>query len=1059
MSKRIGVLLTTSVLLVSLPARAETAKRILDATGVTGGLVVHVGCGEGTLTAALRANGRLKVHGLDRDAGNVVSARKHIDKAGLAGAVWVDRLAGAHLPYAENMVNLLVSEDLDKVTMAEVMRVLVPNGVAYIRSEGKWTRTVKPWPEDIDEWTHWLHGADGNAVAADRQAGPPRRMKWIAGPLWSRSHDSAPSVTAMVSARGRLFTVVDEAPASMDGSAPDKWALVARDAFNGLPLWRIGIPQWGWKSWATKFTVRFTIPTHMPRRLVAVGDRVYTTLAFNAPLTELDAATGKVLRTFAGTQNTDEILCDDGLLIVAINKGAQKPGPKAGPAPPPVRKWVAAIDARTGRMRWKTGDYVGLRSKTGSMERISHLSMAAGGGRIFFVDGERIVSLNQADGSEAWRVARPKVPEHKMRYNIRFTDMCSLVYSDGAVLLAQLDPGPKRVGWREVKGRVHSFSARTGKEMWSRECSSWGWGHPADVFVRGGLVWVTGYKDDLLLGLDPATGQVKRKVSTFKAFDNGHHHRCYRNKATERFVVTGYRGIELIDWDSGRTDRNHWTRGTCRLGPMPCNGLLYATPHPCECYITSKLNGVLALAPETTSKVEGQRSKVPALVKGPAYGAKTGTGTSAALRSQSPFSDWPAYRHDSRRSGSTASKISTPLKVLWQVDLGGVLTSPVAADGRVIVARKAARQVVCLDAAKGTEQWRFTAGGSLDTPPTIARGRVVFGCTDGWVYCLRAADGAMAWRFRAAPAERLVGAFGSLESPWPVHGSVVVVGNRVYCTAGRSSFLDGGIRAYALNIATGEVIARETHRSRHDMDVGTGTKTVLDTGVLSDVLVAHADTVYLRQRPLFRKGLTATVPMHLHSTSGLLDDSWFHRTRWFLRGVSLAEHLVYNDTHVYGVRARQKTGGYGLHFAPGTTGFEVFAAKLPAATPVKLQPVPTATRKGADAGKRKKTPAGRRPKKPADLWRIKAPVRINAMALAGQTLVAAGTPDVISPTDPWAAYEGRKGGKLLIISAASGKIRARTALPSPPVLDGLAVAGGRLIVSTMDGKVMCFGPE
>ena len=380
-----------------------------------------------------------------------------------------------------------------------------------------------------------------------------------------------------------------------------------------------------------------------------------------------------------------------------------------------------------------------------------------------------------------------------------------------------------------------------------------------------------------------------------------------------------------------------------------------------------------------------------------------------------------------------------------------------AAGGRVIVARTVARQVVCLAADNGAEQWRFTAGGGLDTPPTIARGRVVFGCADGWVYCLRAADGVLAWRFRAAPAERLVGAFGSLESPWPVHGSVLVAGDRVYCTAGRSSFLDGGIHAYALNLATGKVIAHETIASDHDMSVGTGTKPVVDTGVLSDLLVAHGDTVYLRQRPLFGKGLTAAVPVHLHSTSGLLDDSWFHRTRWFLGGAPLAEYLVYNDTHVYGVRARKTIGGYGLHFAPGGKGFDLFAAKRSAPTDPKLGPLPAATRKGkADTPSKKKRPARPKIKKPADIWSVKVPVRINAMVLAGGTLIAAGTPDVIYPTDPWAAYEGRKGGRLLIVSAGTGTIQAKMDLAAPPVLDGLAVAGGRLYLATVNGKVLCM---
>jgi len=84
------------------------------------------------------------------------------------------------------------------------------------------------------------------------------------------------------------------------------------------------------------------------------------------------------------------------------------------------------------------------------------------------------------------------------------------------------------------------------------------------------------------------------------------------------------------------------------------------------------------------------------------------------------------------------------------------------------------------------------------------------------------------------------------------------------------------------------------------------------------------------------------------------------------------------------------------------------------------------------------------------------PVRVTSMTLAGKTLFAAGTPDVIDPDDPWAAYEGKRGGVLLAVSAETGEVLAQYKLASPPVLDGLAAAGGRLIVSTTGGQVLCF---
>ena len=50
------------------------AKGIVQDTGVRGGLIVHIGCGDGKLTAALCANDSYVVHGLDADARNIAAA-------------------------------------------------------------------------------------------------------------------------------------------------------------------------------------------------------------------------------------------------------------------------------------------------------------------------------------------------------------------------------------------------------------------------------------------------------------------------------------------------------------------------------------------------------------------------------------------------------------------------------------------------------------------------------------------------------------------------------------------------------------------------------------------------------------------------------------------------------------------------------------------------------------------------------------------------------------------------------------------------------------------------
>ncbi|MHC4146948.1 MAG: class I SAM-dependent methyltransferase, partial [Planctomycetota bacterium] len=137
------------------------------------------------------------MHGLDTDPGNVEKARVNIRSQGVYGRVSVMELSGRRLPYADNLINLIVAEDQGGISTDELMRVVVPNGVALVRQGQEWRKTVKPRPAEIDEWRQYLHDADNNAVAHDSVVGPPRHLQWVDEPGWSRSHMGIPTVVSM----------------------------------------------------------------------------------------------------------------------------------------------------------------------------------------------------------------------------------------------------------------------------------------------------------------------------------------------------------------------------------------------------------------------------------------------------------------------------------------------------------------------------------------------------------------------------------------------------------------------------------------------------------------------------------------------------------------------------------------------------------------------------------------------------------------------------------------------------------------------------------------------
>lgn len=1037
------------------------ARKILEETGINGGFIVHLGCGNGKLTAAFGAGDSYLVQGLDTDPANVAKAREHIRQQGIYGKVSIMSISDwprDRLPYANNVVNLLMTTVEYQVASEEIRRVLTPGGVAVTLSSRHsiFDSFRKPWPDEIDEWTHWLHDASGNAVARDCVVAQPRHIQWAARPKWSRHHNTTPSLNAAVSAAGRFFYIADEAPAEVDSSLPDRYSLFARDAFNGVLLWKTPIDYWGWEAWVQTMHNNFMLgrhmhPTQIQRRLVAVGDRVYVTLGFNAPVSELDAATGRLLRKFDGTENTSEILWYDGRLVLAVNKEPQRAGYVE--EDPPTGKEVKVLDLDSGEILWSVGEFVGISVRGSPVQRVTQLTMAAGKEGVFLIEEDCLVGLDLATGKELWRMPRPPRPAEKVvdGYRNDHTNLCTLVYHDGQVIFGQPREQNRRPPWNATQpSDLLVLDAASGDVNWTKEIGSWEYGTPIGIYVTGGLIWVhdrpeEGYQ---FVGIDPKNGKVKKSFPTEAMFNAGHHHRCTRNKATERFLITSRRGVEMVDFVNGDIEVNTWIRGECGYGMVPCNGLLYVTPHPCRCFIEEKLSGLYALAPGGKSKSrkveKSKRDK--RLDQGPAYGNLSDLQSPASGLQPS---SWPTYRSDPYRSGATG-RIPAELKQTWQADIGVAPSAPVIADGKVFVASVEEHRVCALDAASGRHQWAFTAGGCVDTPPTFNRGTVLFGSRDGHVYCVRASDGELCWRLRAAPQERLVVAYGQVESAWPVHGSILVVDDVAYFAAGRSSHLDGGIHVFAVDPATGEVLRAEAVVAADRLSQKEGGA----GGALSDILVFDGNAVRMRQMQfgLFDRGEPAakrdkTAKMHVFAAGGLLDDTWFNRIYWAVDRRPLGQLVVADDVSVYGIRAYQRPGDVNAHFKPGTAGYLLFAHD-------RRQPKVDGA---AKQGSQKKPRRGKTPL--IDRWSVRIPVRAQAMVLAGDVLFAAGTPDEVDPEEPWAAYDGRRGGMMWAVSAEDGSRLAEYRLDAPPVYDGVAAANRRLFVSTVDGKLTCYSDQ
>ena len=179
-------------------------------------------------------------------------------------------------------------------------------------------------------------------------------------------------------------------------------------------------------------------------------------------------------------------------------------------------------------------------------------------------------------------------------------------------------------------GKMTSIDAKSGEELWNVELSQ----QRLSVAPRpDGRRWVglgraadqSGKDSGVYTGRDPRTGEVKKEfapdVDTY-----WFHHRCYIAKATDNFLMPSRTGIEFVDPDKEHWDINHWVRGGCLYGVMPCNGLTYAPPHNCACYPEAKLFGFNSLAP--TAPTRPIPAKVP---RGRAFGKRSGLQVTACV--------------------------------------------------------------------------------------------------------------------------------------------------------------------------------------------------------------------------------------------------------------------------------------------------------------------------------------------------------------------------------------------------------------------------------------------
>lgn len=454
------------------------------------------------------------------------------------------------------------------------------------------------------------------------------------------------------------------------------------------------------------------------------------------------------------------------------------------------------------------------------------------------------------------------------------------------------------------------------------------------------------------------------------------------------------------------------------------------------------------------------------------------------LNSAVPAADWPTYRHDIARTGATSESLVAPLALDWVY----VSTYPprpawprpairpregweqrhrvifddafqvVAVGSTVYFGSSADNKVYALDATTGNERWSFFTGGPVRLAPTVSGDRVLFGSDDGFVYCLNADDGKLLWKLRGGPNDEKLLGHGKMISRWPIRTGVLVDDGIAYFGAG--IFPHENVFLHAVRVSDGSHVWKNDTISQESAN--------RDDLSPQGYWLASEDRLFV---PCGR-----ALPVAFDRTNGQLIFKRKYGWRSEAAGGNiggtyalLADDQIYTGTQDHLLAISQITGRTGFAWLPGrrlavdgnvaylATGRELIAmdrseyAKASGrrnSLEYRIKSLTSQVR-SATGAKRKKLEQDLKAARdeldhhrkeniePTVPWRVRSDCDAE-LILCGNMVVAGGTDKV--------SVFRRKNGALIWSTKVEGLAR------------GLAIANGRLFVSTDKGRIYCFAP-
>lgn len=266
-------------------------------------------------------------------------------------------------------------------------------------------------------------------------------------------------------------------------------------------------------------------------------------------------------------------------------------------------------------------------------------------------------------------------------------------------------------------------------------------------------------------------------------------------------------------------------------------------------------------------------------------------------------------------------------------------------------------------------------------------------------------------------------AFSRFESAWPVKSGVLVVGGQACFIAGRCGIMDGGLYLRSVDPLTGKVLETRNYNDTRPVDllVSDGRTVFFAASRESPDTGTYTPTTSAPKTPLLTRlsaGATYHGPLAILNMLDSLDQGQTAgRKRALTVGNKKDGDLIAfdKDRTVTAWRNRAFWGIDLKGIKPGEGGQEQVICRG------------TANWINKETGQQKL-----------------------ALLLAGTRVYCAGIP---------ANHDSKEPPLLWVLSAADGSVLQKLPLDAAPSIDGLSAVAGRLLLTTTDGHVICFGAQ